>query len=313
MPTDSRRSAKDKGKRKATVPPRPSSAKQTRVPLAGEIDLLKILRSFSSSVLTSQSLDASLQEIKSHLYLRSFEDAFQPSLQPSYVARWVPSRALAYRALFLESTDLRRIIQAEGKALCIGGGAGSELVALCAVRRDDELDDSLDTSLEVVCVDLADWSIVFESLVEYLLSAWPSRVSARFSQGDALDPATISTSDLESFDLVTILFTLSELFTFSRSRALAFLHRLTQSCKPGSFLLIVDSASSYSELMIGSSGRKYPTSMVLDHFLLSGGKWEKSDGEESRWYRLPDGLNKHYPLQLEDARYFWRLYRRSAA
>jgi 25S rRNA (uracil2843-N3)-methyltransferase len=300
--------------RKAKGRPRPAKPSSGSPPTVnpGEIDLLHLLRAFSSSVLSSPGLESSLQQIKSHLYSRIFDDAFQPSLQPFYVARWVPSRALAYRALFLELEQVRDLLHDGGSVLCVGGGAGSELVALYAAKHELATDQQRSPDpLDVVCMDLADWSTVFRSLSDHVAGVWPSQMSTGFLQADALSIDSLSTLNLSSFDLVTIMFTLAELFTSSRPRTLAFLNRLTHNCKPGTNLLIVDSASSYSDLAVGNSGNKYSTSMVVDHFLVGSSSWTKEGGEDSRWYRLVQGLEKHYPLQLEDARFFWRLYRRN--
>ena len=89
---------------------------------------------------------------------------------------------------------------------------------------------------------------------------------------------------------------------------------------------MVDSAGSYAEVGVGKEeeSKKYPMQWLLDHTLLESAtqinhpvtkkdhvrKWEKLRGEESRWFRLPDGLK--YPLELEDMRYQMHLYRRIA-
>jgi 25S rRNA (uracil2843-N3)-methyltransferase len=303
-----------KAKTQTVAPSSPNPSKPTYSGAPSDIDILLLLRSFSSSVLSSPDLDSSLQQIKSHLYSRNFVDAFRPSLQPFYIARWVPSRALAYTALLLELYQVRDLIRDGGRVLCMGGGPGSELVALHAANRDIvgvQQAPKAETLLDIVCIDLADWSTVHESLSNFVTSVWPSSISTRFLQGDVLAIDSSSTLDMASFDLVTIMFTLAELFTSSRTRTIALLGYLTHHCKPGCLLLIVDSASSYSDLAVGTSGNIYPTNMVVDHFLLGSSSWIKDDGEDSRWYRLVQLLEKHYPLQLEDARYFWRLYRRN--
>lgn len=112
--------------------------------------------------------------------------------------------------------------------------------------------------------------------------------------------------------LMTLLFTLNELYTASIAGTTAFLLKLTMATKPGSILLVVDSPGSYSEAMIGSESKKYPTKWLLDHFLLTrtGEKteWEKIVSDDSKWFRIPEKLR--YPIPLENMRYQIHLYRR---
>jgi len=123
--------------------------------------------------------------------------------------------------------------------------------------------------------------------------------------------------------LLTLLFTLNELYTTSIGKTTAFLLKLTMAVKPGSLLLVVDSPGSYSETKLGSEATKYPMSWLMDHTLLEaqdtkeepkGGKneaapsWVKVVSEESKWFRIPEELR--YPIPLENMRYQMHLYRR---
>ena len=53
---------------------------------------------------------------------------------------------------------------------------------------------------------------------------------------------------------------------------------------------------------------------LVDHVLLGegegkdGAEWEKIVEDDSRWFRLPEGLS--YPIALENMRYQIHLYRR---
>ncbi|TVY82579.1 25S rRNA (uridine(2843)-N(3))-methyltransferase [Lachnellula suecica] len=120
--------------------------------------------------------------------------------------------------------------------------------------------------------------------------------------------------------LLTLLFTLNELYTTSIAKTTAFLLKLTMAAKSGTLLLVVDSPGSYSETTIGTEAKKYPMLWLMDHTLLeaqNGGKgdvkktpasWEKVISEESKWFRMPDELR--YPIPLENMRYQMHLYRR---
>ncbi|KAI9742292.1 MAG: hypothetical protein M1818_004192 [Claussenomyces sp. TS43310] len=123
--------------------------------------------------------------------------------------------------------------------------------------------------------------------------------------------------------LITLLFTLNELYAASLSRTTLLLLHLTAVTAPGTLLLVIDSPGSYSEAPLGSgpegSRKRYPMQWLLDHALLEqqqhveAGKeqpsaWKKLVGDESRWFRLPEGLK--YPLSLENMRFQMHLFRR---
>lgn len=121
----------------------------------------------------------------------------------------------------------------------------------------------------------------------------------------------------EDAALLTLLFTLNELYTTSIPKTTAFLLNLTLVTKPGTLLLVVDSPGSYSELAaLGKEAKKYPMSWLLNHTLVEGEgeekkvspDWVKVISEESHWFRLPATLR--YPIPLENMRYQMHLYRR---
>lgn len=141
--------------------------------------------------------------------------------------------------------------------------------------------------------------------------------------------------------LITILFTLNELYSTSLPRTTSFLLTLTSLCVRGTLLLVVDSPGSYSTVKLGETEKKYPMQWMLDHTLLQqaskveddadgvgGGTeagrgkgkagegrrkaWEKVRGEESRWWRM-DRAKLRYAVpgvELEDMRMQWHLFRR---
>ncbi len=117
--------------------------------------------------------------------------------------------------------------------------------------------------------------------------------------------------------LLTLLFTLNELYTSSIGNTTAFLLQLTTAVKSGSLLLVVDSSGSYSETIVGNEAKKYPMHWLLDHTLLETQKlganksipqWEKLISEDSKWFRIAEDLR--YPIPLENMRYQIHLYRR---
>jgi 25S rRNA (uracil2843-N3)-methyltransferase len=192
--------------------------------------------------------------------------------------------------------------------------------------------------LDLMLIDCAQWKTVVQKLQSSLitpptLSKYAS-ASAREANKALLEPNNFSSyfrvNDVLTLDqsqigeivgkrpmLMTLLFTLNELYTSSIPKTTAFLLKLTMAAKPGSLLLVVDSPGSYSETTIGNEAKKYPMHWLLNHTLVGTAKangkentpdWEKVISDESRWFRIPDGLR--YPISLENMRYQIHLYRR---
>ncbi|KFX96138.1 hypothetical protein O988_05466 [Pseudogymnoascus sp. VKM F-3808] len=148
-------------------------------------------------------------------------------------------------------------------------------------------------------------------------------INTTFHQHDALDLTPTQIADIVTPEpcIVTLFFTLNELFTASTARTTALLLSLS-AVAPGSVIIVIDSPGSYSEAAVGVEGtekRKYPMAWLLDHALLSqkivgeeGGEgnaqWAKLLGDEARWFRLSEKLK--YPIQLEDMRFQVHVYRR---
>ncbi|CAJ2502822.1 Uu.00g102160.m01.CDS01 [Anthostomella pinea] len=165
----------------------------------------------------------------------------------------------------------------------------------------------------------------------------PTHLHSTLTQQDILSLSSAQLSDLllpiagtAQPLLITLLFTLNELYTAAGiGPTTAFLRRLTATVPPGSLLLVVDSPGSYSKAAVGREARRYPMQWLLDHTLLDqkkrkdedkkkldsadddgGCRWEKLESHDSVWFRLADGLR--YPIALEDMRYQMHLYRACA-
>lgn len=160
-----------------------------------------------------------IQTIKSHLYQRDFDSAFTDAgedLLRAYALRWSASRALGYAGLFKGVLRWMQTCEAQSqpsepsppsstRIVCIGGGAGAEIVALAAAWRDidsslealgkgvagvslennDEERGDIDPTtsqprLSVSVVDIADWSGVVERLSRTLVSSdVPAQLSSK--------------------------------------------------------------------------------------------------------------------------------------
>ena len=257
--------------------------------------------------------------------------------------------------------------KAGAKVTCLGAGSGAEVVAFAGylnwlrygtsqtgstgILRSEPLEFK---PLLLQTIDIANWSAVVNSLISNItssveksessqadqatpqsLSTDSSHFQASFSQIDVLSPDLEPlTLKIQSSSLVTLMFTLNELYTTSVSRTTTLLLTLTSILESGSLLLVVDSPGSYSTVKLnkrsGARGetietaaveeKRYPMQWLLDHTLIQapnvgssknacGEKlWEKVYAQDSKWFRLPKGLK--YPIALEDMRYQVHLYRR---
>jgi 25S rRNA (uracil2843-N3)-methyltransferase len=233
--------------------------------------------------------------------------------------------------------------------VCLGGGAGAEIVALGGMQKlmssmngeekEGGKSEGTVSHIEVAAIDVADWSVVVENLAKQLTTAPtlnkyasaaaraanvsplnPEDISVTFKQQDVLQASTEDLSaQLADANLVTLLFTLNELYSTSMPLTQKFLLLLTSVLQPGAHLLVVDSPGSYSSVTLNGAEKKYPMQWLLDHTLLEqatesrGSKyeivrWEKIKEDGSRWYRLDERLR--YPIELENMRMQVHLYRK---
>ncbi|KAG7288745.1 hypothetical protein NEMBOFW57_005102 [Staphylotrichum longicolle] len=217
------------------------------------------------------------------------------------------------------------------KVLSIGGGA-AELVAFGAF-----LNQHFPLSGSIALLDSGPWDTVVSQLTTALTTPPPiskyANAAAKLSNA-AMVPSsylhpTFLQQDVLALDkagvvsllgttplLVTILFTLNELFTAGGIRkTTTFLLDMTSTIPLGSLLLVVDSPGSYSEATVGKEAKRYPMQWVLDKVLLSdeaptalGRQWIKVESHDSVWFRLAsEALD--YPIPLENMRYQMHLYR----
>ena len=299
-------------------------------------------------ITADSNLKQVIQHVKGHLHDRDFASAFgAEEFLHAYALRWSASRALAYANIFAgldvkdswlgdQDTNVEDLAPDSNHAqvLCVGGGGGAEVVALAAVANLLSL-----SRLTVTAVDIADWSTVLDKLAtgitepptlsqyasaakrannQALLS--PLRLRLDFKKQDVLectdDEIRVLVADVS---LVTIMFTLNELFSISVAKTTAFLLKLTDIMKPESWLLVVDSPGSYSEVALGGyhETKQYPMKWLLDHTLQrlavsepnGTSRWKKHLGDDSRWFRITGG-KLAYPIDLENMRYQVHIYQR---
>jgi 25S rRNA (uracil2843-N3)-methyltransferase len=370
MAPNSKLNAKRKAQRESTKPTKPRAerrptdeVKAPTTPLI-PVELQQLLLNIFSSAFSerlSEDFGPLLQEVKGHLYNRDFATAFgKTEYLEAYAARWSASRALGYAELFwdlraqLWQTDQEETVDGDKgkqersrKVVCLGGGAGAEIVALGGLQKmfadatsKGSENEQHTKKMEVVTIDVADWTSIVSTLTQHLTSAPPLNkyasaaakaanaplisskdIDVSFHQHDVLQTLTPEIlASLSSANLVTLLFTLNELYTTSLPLTQKFLLHLTSILAPGALLLVVDSPGSYSSVTLNGAEKKYPMQWLLDHTLLKvagereeRGKegtvlWEKIVEEESRWWRLSEALK--YPIELENGRCQVHLYRR---
>jgi len=226
--------------------------------------------------------------------------------------------------------------------VCVGGGAGAELVALAAsiCARGDGAPSFPNRRINVTFIDIADWASTLEKLhtgiveppqlSQYASQAkkdankallQPEALSMNFTRMDVLQPEGDSLLDLvKGAHLVTFMFTLNELYSTSMSKTQHLLSTTLSSMPTGSHLLVVDSPGSYSAISLNGAEKKYPMQWLLKYTLLGDSRkakdgpkpaWSQVLSEDSRWFRLPSDLR--YPIELEDMRYQIHLFRREAS
>jgi 25S rRNA (uracil2843-N3)-methyltransferase len=329
-----------------TTPP-PESHPLSTLPTT--FDILALIRHSLAPTITSPGFGATVQKIKGLLYEKKWLEAFgDEGLLDAYAGRWVPSRVLCFRELLAETEELREFIVGkydedegeaeEGEAIAkeeesksmnrivsLGGGAGSEVLAIASLIHGQRLSDRRNDRpvsnhvISWVGVDFGPWSSVLDKFSSAFSSLWHLDLPAPCHQMNLLEPASPNPLlPLISGDtgLVTLIFTICELMSQSRPGTIRLIRDLTANLRSGGLLLVADSASDIAEFELGSSGRKWPVYMVLDAMLLgtkdAEGKaqWKKLDSDDSRWFRLPEGVADNWPVKLENTRYWYRLYRR---
>jgi 25S rRNA (uracil2843-N3)-methyltransferase len=288
-----------------------------------------------------------LQEVKTHLYNRDFATAFsKQEYLRVYASRWSPSRALGYSEIFADIAGRIRVpspsTQGEKVStdiVCIGGGAGAEIAGLATWLSVDPPHGNVTRRIDAHFIDIAAWGNVLDALYEGIVQPPPlskyasasvkesnvallsrDAFSSRFSQIDVLNAPEGTLDPLfREADLVTLMFTLNELYSCSIPKTQLLLSRLTTSMRAGACLLVVDSPGSYSSLSINGAEKKYPIQWLLDHTMLMSDpqkrgadvtpKWSKLSSDESKWFRLPPGLE--YPIALEHMRYQIHVYEKN--
>ncbi|QLL31804.1 hypothetical protein HG536_0B06720 [Torulaspora globosa] len=304
---------------------------QETLPPQEIIDLFKV--AFGNELYGTDALDelqSQIQKVKTDLYNRDYISAFNSEeKRVSYCCRWSPSRATAYASLFAHFKEIVQVVQChecDQKILCVGGGAGGELVALASLFTPSrEFSNKYSTSrpssspkksLNIHVVDISDWSVVVDKLQRTIQERWlyageAQHFRVQFSHNDILQMSEDRLA-LSELNLITLLFTTNELFAENKQQSIRLLQKFNQFCSPGCYLLITESAGSYSHITVGT--KKFPIQFLIDTILLgkkgqdSAGPWQLVHQNDSIWYRCDPKID--YPMKLENSRIFYRLYKK---
>lgn len=193
--------------------------------------------------------------------------------------------------------------------LSLGGGPCSELFAIASLM----LTSGTPAKVNLQLIDSAAFGPIVDTAREAVQELWgvgENRLEVDYLQQDLLSDVNSNAMRVESADLITLLYTTHELLIASRTATLKMLASVTQRSKPGTLLVMVESAGSFSAMPVGSSttgeAKQFPLEFLLDLVLAGGrgakGDWEIVDKEESRWFRIPEGVGRGYPVRLENMR-----------
>jgi 25S rRNA (uracil2843-N3)-methyltransferase len=281
-------------------------------------DILRLFQQSFKYLFDSPNLELFVQTVKGDLFNRDYMKAFgDDDRRMAYCVRWTPSRALAYSSLLASLDETREIICGdETNILVIGGGACGELAAMSSIYTQSQSLKGTNeprSHVNINLIDIADWTRIVGKMVSEIRKNWtyqdPEAFNVNFSHDDVLsmDPSSLN---LGSLDLITTMFTTNELFAEDKARSLRFFQLLNKECQSGCYLIITESAGSYSHIEIGT--KKFPIQFLIDTILLGkdqkSGDWELIKQSDSCWYRCDKDFE--YPLKLENMRFFFRLYRK---
>lgn len=322
--------------------------------------------------MASDEYQSILKAVKQSLFTRDYMSVFLNSALylAVYSMEYVPTRALCYHHLFVHGCPIiREVIMGRHKVkqmellrrrasrklaakadsvpisyqsnstniLCVGAGAGSELVALIKTIYSDpvsslfiedsskltwsdferQVDHSAASSVNLHLYDIADWSQLLHALSKpidtlILSKQWGDRkCSTKFHQldvlsEDAMMPTSPFYSELSTSDLVTFMFVLNELFSVSKSKTVNLLTQMVRQIALGSCILVVESAGSISEIQVGKQN------LMLYNLLDRISCLKTVVSEDAMWYRPPPTLHHAFPSKLTNMRYFVRLYEKTS-
>ena len=243
------------------------------------------------------------QIIKELFFYRKYREIFEnQSLLPVYAALYTPSRALCFHDIFIKNEHLKKLLLENSSFYCLGAGCGSELIAISRAF----MEISTTTKIKLHIQDLANYEFLLDQMNQNIRKYWNlnnDRLELKFSVEDVLEEDNEFDSNVKESSIITACFLLNELLSTSKQKFVKLVYRMLKNMKPGTLLLVVDSAGSFSDVEI--AGNTYNCWNLLDNLK----DLECITSSDSVWYRFP--TNCKYPTKLNNIRSFVRLYRKN--
>ncbi|KAF7731022.1 hypothetical protein EC973_001068 [Apophysomyces ossiformis] len=266
-----------------------------------EQNILSLIRLACTNTFAREDFGSTLQTIKAGFVQRDYEGIFTDAENLDvYSAAYVPGRALCYYEIFCRP-QLLKLLSRRSRIYAVGSGSGSELVSISAAMTRVPAERQ---KVDLIMQDIGEWGDVLQTYENSIRDLWkltPEQLCCSYEQGDVLEDSERRTELIAKADLITFMFVINELFV-KKVPAMALIQSLVKTMKKGAHLLVVESAGSFSHLQVGN--RTYMVYMLLDALK----DLECIVAEDTRWYRYPENLK--YPVDIQNMRYFIRLYKR---
>ncbi|KAJ2897279.1 hypothetical protein IWW38_001773 [Coemansia aciculifera] len=271
--------------------------------------ILNVLRMACAEAMRRPDFAERLQDMKQKFYVRDFDGIFlDPTNLSVYTAQYVPRRALCYYEIF-SRPELQDILATSPNIYCLGAGSGSELVGISAASKCAPGAANAGSTARPITIhsqDYTDWSSILTTLEDTIRYKWgigAQQIKYQFSMDNLLQMSPDIEHNIASAQLVTAMFIFNELFS-DKTNAMNFVKAIVKCVAPGAYFLLVDSAGSFSSIQIGT--KSYMSYMFFDSLAKH---FTPVISEDSKWFRHAPNLD--YPLNVENMRYFIRLYRKT--
>ncbi|KAK5671704.1 hypothetical protein QVD99_001543 [Batrachochytrium dendrobatidis] len=282
--------------------------------------LLGVIQHAFSAIFADPQFPVHVRTIKDLFLERDFVGIFtDPILLPVYAAEYIPCRALCYRDIFLRIDEIRTCLHEGGQILCLGAGNGSELLGIGSALHGMQPISSLTVHLQ----DLSSYGSVIQRISESmhaLLDIGAPALEVTESTGNLLELDDLKATVIPvacNAKLITAMFILNELLSNSKRGFVTLISQLIEHMPSGGYLLVVDSAGSFSEVKLGSNASSNPDNQSSEpqqriymafKLLDAIHALQTCVSYDSVWYRCSPHLS--FPSKLNSMRYYLRLYQK---
>ena len=281
-----------------------------------EKKVLKIIKESLFAKYDKEREENNRKLIKTLFKKRDFQTLFKDtSLLYTYALEYLGGRSLCYRRVFLEMIPVGRNIK---NVVCLGAGNGAELMGLSPILlKSNSSNCSVEEKINITIHDLSLYGDVLDKLWSGLaLHVRPNQLELEKITCDLLDTKSIASSGLlnalSAAHLITANFLLNEIMTASKTAFVGLITTLVKAMKKGSYLLVLDPASDFSEVALEKKSNAVTASAtyMLFHLLDAIQAFERVESIDSCWYRFNPDLQDEYPIKLQNMRYYLRLYKK---